>query len=34
MFNEIVIGLLKMWWLIVPLFGMLGVGAILERRMK
>ena len=32
MFNEIVIGLAKMWWLIVPLFGMLIVGAIYECR--
>lgn len=32
MFNEIVIGLAKMWWLIVPLFGMLIVGAIYEGR--
>lgn len=32
MFNEIVIGLAKMWWLIIPLFGMLLVGAIYESR--
>ena len=32
MFNEIVIGLAKMWWFIVPLFGGLLVGAIYEGR--
>ena len=32
MINEIVIGLAKMWWLIVPLFGTLLVGAIYEGR--
>lgn len=32
MFNEIVLGLLKMGWFIVPLFGMLIVGAIYEGR--
>lgn len=32
MLNEIVIGLIKMWWLIVPLFGTLIVGAIYESK--
>lgn len=32
MFTEIVMGLLKMWWLIVPLFGMLIVGGIYESK--
>lgn len=32
MFNEIVLGLWKMSWFIIPLFGMLIVGAIYEGR--
>lgn len=32
MINEIILGLWKMAWFIIPLFGVLIVGAIYERR--